>query len=73
MDSLFKETFGSWTQAIRTVISAVGGTPSDVLDEDFRKNLDLIGNELQATGNAILVDVEETWLLNKFCHLRIGH
>lgn len=66
MDSQFKETFGSWTQAIGTVISAVGGTPSKVFDEDFRKNLDLIGNELQATGNAILADAEETWSLDKF-------
>ncbi|MBT2648087.1 hypothetical protein J7E52_15555 [Bacillus sp. ISL-34] len=66
MDNQFKETFGSWTQAIGTVISAVAGTPSNVLDEEFRKNLDLIGNELQATGNAILADAEETWSLNKF-------
>ncbi|MFJ7363380.1 DUF6944 family repetitive protein [Peribacillus frigoritolerans] len=65
MDSQFKETFGSWTQAIGTVISAVAGTPSKVLDEEFRKNLDLIGNELQATGNALLADAEETWSLDK--------
>ncbi|WP_241663252.1 DUF6944 family repetitive protein [Peribacillus simplex] len=66
MDSQFKETFGSWTQAIGTVISAVAGTPSKVLDEEFRTNLDLIGNELQATGNALLADAEETWSLDKF-------
>ncbi|USK73606.1 DUF6944 family repetitive protein [Peribacillus frigoritolerans] len=66
MDNQFKETFGSWTQAIGTVISAVAGTPSSVLDEEFRKNLDLIGNELQATGNALLADAEETWSLDKF-------
>lgn len=66
MDSQFKETFGSWTQAIGTVISAVAGTPSNVLGEEFREKLDLIGNELQATGNAILADAEETWSLNKF-------
>ncbi|MFD9624899.1 DUF6944 family repetitive protein [Peribacillus muralis] len=65
MDSQFKETFGSWAQAIGTVISAVGGTPSHVFDEEFRKNLDLIGNELQATGNALLADAEDTWSLNK--------
>lgn len=65
MDNQFKETFGSWTQAIGTVISAVAGTPSNVLDEEFRKNLDLIGNELQATGNALLADAEETWSLDK--------
>ncbi|CAH0311111.1 MULTISPECIES: DUF6944 family repetitive protein [Peribacillus] len=66
MDNQFKETFGSWIQAIGTVISAIAGTPSDVLDEEFRNNLDLIGNELQATGNALLADAEETWSLNKF-------
>ncbi|MBO0996368.1 hypothetical protein IOC57_01135 [Bacillus sp. SD075] len=66
MDSQFKETFGSWTQAIGTVMSAVGGTPSNVLDEEFRENLDLIGNVLQGTGNAILADAEETWSLDKF-------
>ncbi|WP_412761751.1 DUF6944 family repetitive protein [Peribacillus simplex] len=66
MDSQFKETFGSWTQAIGTVISAVAGTPSNVLDEEFREKLDLIGNELQATGNALLADAEETWSLDKF-------
>ncbi|MFE4704769.1 DUF6944 family repetitive protein [Peribacillus simplex] len=66
MDNQFKETFGSWIQAIGTVISAIAGTPSDVLDEEFRNNLDLIGNELQATGNALLADAEETWSLDKF-------
>ncbi|WP_289315489.1 hypothetical protein [Peribacillus sp. NJ4] len=66
MDSQFKETFGSWTQAIGTVISAIAGTPSNVLGEEFSEKLDLIGNELQATGNAILADAEETWSLDKF-------
>ncbi|MGE7905286.1 DUF6944 family repetitive protein [Peribacillus sp. NPDC094092] len=65
MDNQFKETFGSWIQAIGTVISAIAGTPSDILDEEFRTNLDLIGNELQATGNALLADAEETWSLDK--------
>lgn len=66
MDNQFKETFGSWIQAIGTVISAIAGTPSHVLDEEFLNNLDLIGNELQATGNALLADAEETWSLDKF-------
>ncbi|MFF2497339.1 hypothetical protein [Peribacillus sp. NPDC058075] len=40
MDNQFKETFSSWFQAIGTVLSAIAGTPSDVLDEEFRTNLD---------------------------------
>ncbi|MGZ9818883.1 DUF6944 family repetitive protein [Peribacillus simplex] len=60
-----QRNFGSWTQAIGTVISAVAGTPSNVLDEEFREKLDLIRNELQATGNALLADAEETWSLDK--------
>lgn len=42
MDWQFEETFGSWTQAIGTVISH-----SLPWTKNFAKNLALIGNELQ--------------------------
>ncbi len=47
---------GSWEQAIGTVLSAVGNTPSIALTSEVKENLDLIGNVMQATGNALLVE-----------------
>jgi hypothetical protein len=56
MDNAFKSTFGSWIQAIGTVLSAIGNTPSKTLPEDTLDNIDIVGNELQATGNALEAD-----------------
>lgn len=59
MDNQLKVIFGSWIQAIGTVISAIGSTPSDENNKEFQFNLNLWGNVLQATGNAVLADVQE--------------
>ncbi|WP_208590913.1 DUF6944 family repetitive protein [Gracilibacillus suaedae] len=47
---------GAWEQALGTVLSAVGNTPSIALTSEVKENLDLIGNVMQATGNALQVE-----------------
>lgn len=56
MDNLSKEILGSWIQAIGTVIAAIGSTPSNVISSDLLYDLDIWGNVLQATGNALQAD-----------------
>jgi hypothetical protein len=56
MGNTFKSTFGSWIQAIGTVLSAIGNTPNKYLSEGSLENIDIVGNELQATGNALEAD-----------------
>jgi hypothetical protein len=63
MESQLKEVFGAWIQAIGTVIAAVASTPS--LNEDIQESLNLWGNALQGTGNALLADAEEGFSLGK--------
>jgi hypothetical protein len=65
MDNQLKALFGAWIQAIGTVIAAVGSTPSEKLSSEFREHLSLWGNELQAVGNALIADSEETFTLSK--------
>lgn len=65
VNNQLKEIIGSWIQAIGTVISAIGNTPSSVIKSEFRYNLDLWGNVLQATGNALVADSQETISLEK--------
>jgi hypothetical protein len=65
MSNKEKAVFGAWIQAIGTVTAAVGSTPSKVLTDQQLENLNLWGNILQGTGNAILADTEETFNLNK--------
>lgn len=61
----FLETVGSWVQAIGTVLSAIANTPTLVPEEDSATNLDVVGNVLQGTGNALIADGEEGLTLNK--------
>lgn len=65
VNNQLKEIIGSWIQAIGTVISAIGNTPSSVIKSEFLYNLDLWGNVLQATGNALVADSQETISLEK--------
>lgn len=59
MDNRSKALIGSWTQAIGTTLSAVADTPSIVTGE-ISSAIDLWGNVLQATGNALGADsIEE--------------
>ncbi|KUP09526.1 hypothetical protein Q73_02590 [Bacillus coahuilensis m2-6] len=48
--------FGAWTQAFGTIASAISSTPNLPLPEILLEDLNIIGNTLQATGNAVLVD-----------------
>jgi hypothetical protein len=63
MENQLKELFGAWIQAIGTVTAAVGSSPS--LKEDFQKSLNLWGNALQGTGNALIADAQEGFSLGK--------
>jgi predicted RNA-binding protein YlqC (UPF0109 family) len=63
MENELKALFGAWIQAIGTVMAAVGSTPS--LKEDIQKSLNLWGNALQGTGNALIADSEEGFSLGK--------
>ncbi|MGE7601059.1 DUF6944 family repetitive protein [Peribacillus sp. NPDC097675] len=65
MSNEFKETFGSWVQAIGTVLSAIANTPTFVSDEHSSTNLDVVGNVLQGTGNAVIADGEEAFTLEQ--------
>ena len=65
MSNQFKETVGSWVQAIGTVLSAIANTPTLVPEEDSATNLDVVGNVLQGTGNALIADGEESLTLDK--------
>ena len=65
MDQQTKEFVGAWMQAIGTIISAIGNTPTIVRTEDSSRNLDLWGNVLQGTGNALIADSVEEITLDK--------
>ncbi|SEM52315.1 hypothetical protein SAMN05192533_103235 [Mesobacillus persicus] len=56
MGNEFKSIFGAWTQAIGTVVSAIGSTPFPYVSEQSLTNIDLIGNVMQGTGNALQAD-----------------
>ncbi|QGQ45765.1 DUF6944 family repetitive protein [Metabacillus sediminilitoris] len=65
MDNELKALFGSWDQALGTIISAIGSTPSSRINETLQNNLSLLGNVMQATGNALLADTIRSFNLNK--------
>jgi hypothetical protein len=56
MDNQSKQLIGSWTQAVGTVIAAFGSTPTIIILEEMQEDLNLVGNVLQATGNALAAD-----------------
>jgi hypothetical protein len=65
MNNQSKEILGSWIAAIGTISSAIGSTPSHFINSDLRNNLDLWGNVLQATGNALEADGQGAVSLEK--------
>ncbi|GGB40395.1 hypothetical protein GCM10011409_17430 [Lentibacillus populi] len=65
MNDRLKVLYGTWIQAIGTTVSAVANTPSLVNDQDLLAHLDLWGNVLQATGNALVADSEQYPSLDK--------
>ncbi|RSK25951.1 hypothetical protein EJF36_03035 [Bacillus sp. HMF5848] len=54
-----KATWGAWIQAVGTTLSAIGSTPSLNIDAKILQDLDLVGNVLQATGDALQADSEQ--------------
>ncbi|WP_226682368.1 DUF6944 family repetitive protein [Sutcliffiella horikoshii] len=60
-----KQLVGSWTQAIGTVVAAIGSTPSIPIHENGRKGLGLVGNVLQATGNGLEADAQTSLTYGK--------
>ena len=56
MDSELKALLGSWIQAIGTLLPALGNTPSLKISKSVQTYLSLIGNTMQATGNALIVE-----------------
>src|SRR5699024_11755062 len=52
-------------QAIGTNMSAIGNTPTIIRAEYSATNLDLWGNVLQGTGNALIADAVEDMTLDK--------
>lgn len=65
MDNEVKAVFGSWVQAIGTILSAIGSTPIKELRKELLESLNLIGNVMQGTGNALIADTIETETLDK--------
>lgn len=47
------QLIGAWTQAVGTVVAAIGSTPSLPIHTSGRRGLGVIGNVLQATGNGL--------------------
>ncbi|KPB04812.1 DUF6944 family repetitive protein [Bacillus sp. CHD6a] len=54
-----KQFIGVWTQALGTVITAIGSTPTFPINEQGRTGLSLVGNVLQAGGNGLEADSQE--------------
>jgi hypothetical protein len=49
----------AWLEAIGTILSAIGNTPSNVLSASKLNDLNLIGNVLQAVGSGIISEDED--------------
>nr|WP_255256165.1 hypothetical protein [Bacillus mycoides] len=56
MDDPIKEIVGAWFVAVGTIIAAIGSTPLKRLNSELRKDLNIWGNVLQATGNGLEAD-----------------
>ena len=56
MDNHMKEIFGAFLAAIGTVSAAIGGTPIIYMQKRTLKDLDIIGNVLQAVGNGLATE-----------------
>lgn len=54
-----KAQISAWLEAIGTVLSAIGSTPSNILSSSMLNDFNLIGNVLQAVGSSILPENED--------------
>lgn len=53
---------GNWIEAIGTVITAIGSTPSTVFSQQTLNDFNIIGNILEAGGTAIAAEGEDALL-----------
>jgi|GEM_PF-832844 len=58
MGSVFISIFGSVIVAVGTISAALGSTPLYFIKSNLRNDLNLLGNVLQAGGNALQADVQ---------------
>ncbi|MCQ6275868.1 hypothetical protein JMM81_12995 [Bacillus sp. V3B] len=65
MDNQTKKPYDAWIQAVGTIISAIGSTPSNRIKKELQNDLNLWGNVLQGTGNALSADGEAGESLEK--------
>ncbi|MBS3680648.1 hypothetical protein KGF86_10510 [Ornithinibacillus massiliensis] len=65
MNDNTQELFGSWIQAIGTLIDASSSTPYYELNERSQSDLIIIGNVMQATGNGLIVDTGEAFSIEQ--------
>lgn len=65
MNNQSKVLIGAWIQAIGTIISAIANIPIRTNEQEQSTSLDLWGNVLQGTGNALLADSEVGFSLDK--------
>lgn len=54
-----------WVQVLGTIIAALGNSAWNILSEEEIKDLDLVGNVIQAFGNAVQADQQETVTFEK--------
>ncbi|GGH75821.1 hypothetical protein JOD43_000448 [Pullulanibacillus pueri] len=65
MNNTLRALFGAWVQALGTTLSAIGSTPSLKIKQKILADLNLWGNVMQATGNALLAESEQKLDLDK--------
>ncbi|TYR81461.1 hypothetical protein FZC66_06340 [Priestia megaterium] len=65
MENQAKEIIGAWIAAIGTISSAIGSTSFRFIKSEVREDLNLWGNVLQGTGNALVADGQEGISLEK--------
>ena len=53
---------GNWIEAVGTIVSAIGSTPSTVFSQQTLNDLNIIGNILEAGGSAIVTENEDALL-----------
>ncbi|MGD7024131.1 DUF6944 family repetitive protein [Rossellomorea vietnamensis] len=65
MENHEKSFTGGWIQAIGTVLSAISSTPPKFVNKQQAEDLNIIGNLLQGTGNALAADSTDKVTLTK--------
>lgn len=61
-DSNITAIAGNWIEAIGTVITAIGSTPSTIFTQQTLTDFNIIGNILEAGGTAIAAESEDSLL-----------